>query len=138
MEKETKSTLIKYLVCLCVAIAMTFVVLLIQGLFTQKGLDAQAVMKIFHNAFFTTGALLMLFSGLLYVAGEGAFLGIGYAMGRAVKALLPFLGRGDETYAEYRERKTGKKQSGNKLCILLVGAGFFLISLIFLIVYYQV
>jgi hypothetical protein len=138
VEKETKSTLIKYLVCLCVAISMTFVVLLIQGLFTTKGLLAKDVMKIFHNAFFTSGAFLMLFSGLLYVAGEGAFLGVGYAMGRAVKALLPFLGRADETYAEYRERKTGKKKSGSKLCILLVGAGFFLISMIFLIVYYQV
>lgn len=138
MEKETKTTLIKYLVCLCVGIAMVFVVLLIQGLFTQQGLTAQDVMKILHNAFFASGALLMLFSGLLFVAGEGAFLGIGYAMGRAVKALLPFLGRADETYAEYRERKTGKRQSGNKLCILLVGVFFFLLSLIFLILYYQV
>lgn len=138
MSQDKKSVFIKYLVCFCVAVAMTFVVLLIQGIFDGKPKEAKEIMKILHNAFFASGALLMLFSGLLYVAGEGVFLGVGYAMGRAVKALLPFLGKDHETYAEYRERKTGKKEAGNKLAILLTGALFVLVSSVFLIIYYQV
>ena len=138
MEKDRKATLIRYLVCLCVAVAMVFVVLLIQGLFDGTDRTTKDVMQIFHNAFFATGALLALFAGLLFVAGEGVFLGVGYAMGRVVKAFLPFLGRDHETYAEYRERKTGKKKKKGDLCLLFTGLAFIAISIVFLIIWYNV
>ena len=129
MSGDKKSTLIKYLICFCVAVALTFVALLIQGFFKET---LKENMHVLHNAFFASGALMMLFSGLLFVADEGAFLGVGYALGRAAKALLPFLGKDHETYAEYRERKSGKKSKFGKLAIFLTGLLFLLVSLIFL------
>ncbi|MBQ8405149.1 MAG: DUF3899 domain-containing protein [Clostridia bacterium] len=96
-------------------------------------------MHVLHNSFFSSGALMMLFSGMLFVADEGVFLGIGYALGRAAKALLPFLGKDHETYAEYRERKTGKKKkSTGKLTLLLTGAVLVIVSVIFLIIWFNV
>ena len=129
MSDDKKSTLIKYLICFCVTAALTFVILLIQGFFKET---LKENMHVLHNAFFGSGALMMLFSGLVFVADEGAFLGIGYAFGRAAKALLPFLGKDHETYAEYRERKSGKKSKFGQLAIFLTGLLFLLVSLIFL------
>ncbi len=94
-------------------------------------------MRLLHDAFFSSGALLMLFSGLLYVSGEGAFLGIGYALGRAIKALIPFTRKDHETYAQYRERKLGKGKKKGDGCIFFTGLLFFLISVVFVIIWYQ-
>ncbi|MBQ7913080.1 MAG: DUF3899 domain-containing protein [Clostridia bacterium] len=136
MSGNKKSILIKYLVCFCIAVALVFVILLIQGFFKDT---VKANMHVLHNAFFATGALMMLFSGLLFVTDEGAFLGVGYAFGRLVKTLLPFWGKDHETYAEYRERKESKKKTSTvKLSLLLTGLVFFLISLIFLVIWHNV
>ena len=138
MSKDKKSTLIKYLICFCIAVAMVFVVFLIQGLFDGKDKDAKEIMYILQNAFCVPGLLMMLFSGLMFVSDQGGFLGIGYALGKAARVFFPVLNKEAETYAEYRERKTGKKSGGGKLAVLLTGLFFFLISMIFLIIWYNV
>ena len=79
----------------------------------------------------------MLFYGLLYVSGEGAFLGVGYAMGRVVRALIPFSRKDHETYAQYRERKLAKPHKKGDGAIFFTGLIFFAISLIFLFIYEQ-
>ena len=135
MSRDKKTMLLQFLVCFCVAVALVFVTLLIQGFFKDT---LKENMHVLHNAFFSSGALMMLFSGMLFVSDEGVFLGIGYALGRAAKALLPFLGKDHETYAEYRERKTGKKKkSTGKLALLLTGAVLVVVSVIFLIVWFN-
>lgn len=134
MEKDIKSILKKYLVCFCVASGLVLAVFAIKGFFTS---DAKMNIQILHDAFFSAGALLILFAGLLYVSGEGAFLGIGYALGRAIKALIPFSRKEHETYAQYRERKTGKHKGSGEGCLFFTGLFFVLISVIFLIIWYQ-
>ena len=134
MEKDKKSVLIRYLVCFCVAIFITFLALWIKGFFKDT---AKENMQVLHDAFFSAGALLMLFSGLLYVSGEGVFLGIGYALGRAVRALIPMSKKPHETYAQYRERKTSGEKQKSDHSIFFTGLFFFLISLIFLAIWYQ-
>lgn len=136
VSRDKKSWLIAYSVCFCIAISLAFVALLVQGFFADS---VKENMKILHNAFFVSGGLLTLFSGLLYVSDGGAFLGVGYVLGRAVKGLFPFWGKDAETYAEYRERKIERKKAGfGKLPLLLTGIFFLLLSLIFLAVWYQV
>lgn len=138
MAQNRKNLLIKYLVCLCVGIAMVFVVFLIQGLFNGQHKSAKEVLYILQNAFCTPGLLMILFSGLMFVSDEGGFIGIGYALGRAARVFIPFVAKDVETYAEYRERKTGKKTaSGTKLSVFLTGLFFFLVSMIFLIIWFQ-
>lgn len=135
MEQDKKSLWIKYVVAFIVGCAIVLFVFSIKGFF---GTDKKQNIQLLHDAFFTAGALLMLFSGFLYVSDEGVFLGFGFAMSRAIKALIP--GKKDyETYAQYRERKTGSaKGKKGKHCLLLTGLFFFLISLIFLAVWYNV
>ena len=134
MEKDKKSILIRYLVCFCLALLIVFFVLVIKGFFRDT---AKENMQILHDAFFTSGALLILFSGLLYVSGEGAFVGIGYALKSVARIFVPMSNRKIETYAEYRERKTGGEKPKNGHSIFFTGLFFFLISLIFLAIWYQ-
>ena len=138
MSRGKKSILIQYAVTFSVAVAIVFVSFLIQGLFNGEPKDDREIMRILHNAFFASGALIMLFSGLLFVSDEGGFLGIGYALGRAWHVFFPAVGKDPETYAEYRERKTGKKKSTGKLSVLLTGLFFFLVSLILLAIWYNI
>ena len=134
MEQDKKAVLKRYIVCFCVASWIVFFVFVIKGFFRDT---AKENMQILHDAFFTSGALLMLFSGLLYVSGEGIFLGVGYALGRAVRFFLPFIGKADETYAQYRERKSGNEKQKSDHSIFFTGLFFLLVSLIFLIIWYQ-
>ena len=106
----------------------------IKGFFTS---DAKANIQILHDAFFAAGALLVLFAGLLFVSGEGVFLGVGYAMGRAIKALIPFSRKEHETYAQYRERKIGKHKRNGESCLFFTGLFFVAVSIIFLVIWYQ-
>ena len=134
MEKDKKTLLTKYIICFVVATAIVLFMFSLKGFF---GTDKKQNMQILHDAFFTSGALLMLFSGLLYVSGEGIFLGVGFVFGKALKALIPFAYKEYETYEQYRERKLGSVKKKGGSAIFLTGLIFFLISLIFLAIWYQ-
>ena len=135
MEKEKKALLIRYLICFCVASGIVLAVFAIKGFFTD---NAKTNMQILHDAFFTAGILFVLFSGMLFLSSEGAFLGVGYVLGRAVKAVfLPFGRKDHETYAQYRERKLGTKKSSGGGAIFFTGLLFVIVSIIFLIIWYQ-
>ena len=95
-------------------------------------------MRLLHDSFFATGALMALFAGLLYASGEGAFLGIGYALKGAIRVFVPVWRKEHETYKEYRERKLAKPKAKGEGCIFFTGLFFIAISVIFLIIWYQV
>ncbi len=134
MGNENRPIWKRYLICFCVAIGLVVSIFAIKGFFTS---NAKTNIQILSDAFFASGALLILFAGLLFVGGEGMFLGIGYALGRAVKALIPFSRKDHETYAQYRERKTGKQKTKGDGCIFFTGLFFVAVSIIFLIIWYQ-
>lgn len=133
MGKDKKTLWKRYLTCFGVAIFIAFLVLFIKGFFKDT---AKENMQILTDAFFTSGLLLVLFSGLMYVSGEGAFIGIGYALKRAVRMFIPTGNRHDETYAEYREKKTGGEKKTGDGCLFLTGVFFVLVSLIFFVIWY--
>ena len=134
MEKDKKALLIRYIVCFCVACGMVLGVFALKGFFTETAKDN---MQLLHDAFFTAGILMVLFSGMMFVAGEGAFLGVGYVLERAFKALIPLGRREHESYAQYRERKLGKKKVNSGTPIFLTGLLFVVVSIVFLIIWYQ-
>jgi hypothetical protein len=118
-----------------VAAGIVVIVFAIKGFFTD---NAKTNIQLLHDAFFSTGALMMLFSGMLFIADEGGFLAITYILGRAIKTFIPFGRLQDETYAQYRERKTGKKEKNSPTgSVFFTGLFFFLISLLFLAIWYS-
>ena len=134
MERDQKALLIRYIVCFCVASGLVFTVFVIKGFFTG---DAKANIQLLHDAFFAAGILMVLFSGMLFVASEGAFLGVGYVLERAFKSLIPLGRKEHESYAQYRERKLGKKKTDSGGAIFFTGLLFVVVSIVFLIIWYQ-
>ena len=135
MNQPKKALFIRYIISFCVAAGIVVIVFAIKGFFTD---NAKTNIQLLHDAFFSSGALLMLFSGMLFIADEGGFLAITYILGRAIKTFIPFGRLQDETYAQYRERKTGKKEKNSPTgSVFFTGLFFFLISLLFLAIWYS-
>ena len=138
MLKNRKKILFQYAISLGIGLILSFLILLVQGVFNGKGKPARDFMRIFHNAFFVSGALESTFAGFAFVAGKGAFLGAGYALGRMVAFLFPFRDKTMETYTQYRKRKVGASKKKTGLPLLLTGLGFIGISFVFLGLWYIV
>ena len=135
MEEEKKSLLIRYIVCFCVGVGLVLAIFSIKGFSAD---DAKYNIQLLHDAFFSSGALLMLFSAMLYLSSEGALLGLTYVFGRALKAVfIPFGRKDEESYADYRERKLGGKKGDTGGAIFWTGLFFVIISVVFLIIWYR-
>lgn len=133
MTQEKKKLLIKYLVCFGVAIAITLAVFWSKGFFT----DSTAVnIQILSDGFTVSGLMLTMFAGLLYISGEGGFLGIGYVLRNVVLWFIPMGRTKQETYAKYRERKTGEMKKQGDHCILLTGLLFLITGIVFTVIWY--
>ena len=133
MKQETKVKLIKYAVCFVIEALIAFLVIWSKGFFT----DSTAVnVQILSDAFFVPGILMTLLSGMLYVSGEGALIGIGFVLRNAVLAFIPMGRAKHERYADYRARKLGEMKKRNYSCILVTGLFFLIIGIILTSIWY--
>ena len=130
-----KKTALRYGITAFIGLLFAFFAALIQGVFKQN--ETTVLMKILCNAFFGSGVILA-GVGLLTMATEGgAFDMLSYAV-----VLIFDLFRKDVTkrkykdFYEYRQAKKEKKRSFSYL--LITGAIFIAVSLVFLIPYYNV
>ncbi len=132
MEQEKKSLLTKYLICFGVASLIALAIIWIKGFFT----DSLAVnIQILSDAFFVSGVLLTSFAAMLYISGEGGLLGIGYVMKSVAEFFIPGARKNHESYAAYRERKTGETKKSVDRCILVTGLVFLAIGIILTVIW---
>lgn len=139
MEEKNKrrlSVLIKYLISLVVGALFVVMVLFIENYFSAT--ETIERYKILSDAFTFAGVLLILFAALVFISSKGGFDGIGYSLSRLVKMLIPFANRSDETYAQYKERKRAKGITKGYSCVFFSGLAYFAVSIVFLILYYNV
>ena len=102
MKKENKSLWIKWLICFGVASLITLGVFFIKNFFTDNiGRNIQVL----ADGFSVSGLLMTMFAGLLFVSGEGAFIGIGFIMRSVALTFIPMGRKMHELYRDYRERK---------------------------------
>lgn len=135
-DKRRLSVLIKYLVSLVVGALFVVMVLFIENYFSAT--ETIERYKILSDAFTFAGVLLILFAALVFISSKGGFDGIGYSLSRLVKMLIPFANRSDETYAQYKERKRAKGITKGYSCVFFSGLAYFAVSIVFLILYYNV
>ena len=139
MEQETNVKLRNYAICVGVELLLVFLVIWIKDFFT----DSAAVnLQILADAFFVAGIMMTLFSGLMLISSEGAFVGVSYVLRFAVLAFVPMGRTKWERYADYRERKLGKIKNRNRSCVLITGLVFLFIGIaltgIWYVKYYNV
>ncbi len=132
MSKGIKN-LLKYGITVTLCLVVSVLVAWNRGLFTATKLDD--IYRILSDAFYLPGILLVLFGLLMWLAGEGALMGIGYVMKSLVRLIIPF--RQHETYAEYVAKKAEKEKVKFGF-LLIVGLAFFLVGVVFLILHMQV
>lgn len=133
MNTEKKNLLIKYAVCLGVALLMMLAVFAIKGFFTD---NAATNINVLADGFTVPGLLLTLFAGLQFAGGEGAFIGIGFVLRNIVQAFIPMGRRNHEFYGQYRERKMSELKKRGDHCVLVVGLTFLAIGIAFLAIWY--
>ena len=95
--------------------------------------------RMLADAFTIPGLLFIMFGALLWAAGKGALDGIGYALGYALRALLPggrFVKEG--TFAEYLEEKKAKRKKAAAYSFLFfTGVAFLIVSGVFIYLFYK-
>ena len=133
MKQETKVTLTKYAICFGVEVLIAFLVIWSNGFFTQS---AAVNIQILSDAFFTAGILMTLLSGLLYVSGEGALIGLGFILRSVVLTFIPMGRLKHERYIDYRARKLSKAKEKNNSHILVTGLVFVFVGITFTVIWY--
>ena len=112
---------------------MTLIVFWIKGFFTD---DIAVNIQILSDGFFVSGILFVLFSGMMYISGEGALIGIGFVLRNVAQAFIPMGRRHHEFYAQYRERMLGKLKKSSDRCIFVTGLVFLLTGIVFTVIWY--
>ena len=133
MTNEKKTLMLKYGVCIGIAWLITFAVFWSKGFFTNS---TAVNIQILSDGFSVSGLLFTLFAGMLYVSGEGAFIGIGFVMRNVVQAFIPAGRRFHESYAQYRERKVGSLKKAGDHAILFTGLAFLGLGIMFSVIWY--
>ena len=128
-----KSALIKYGVTVLVCLLLSVIYMLNHKIGSAQLVD---VYRILGDSLFLPG-ILCIFSGLLMRASNsGAMDGVTYVAKYAVCALIPGRGKMD-SYGTYRQKRQEKKVTGYGF-LYIVGCSFIAVSLIFLVLFYQV
>ena len=125
-RKMWKRLAVTTVVMLLVVLAM----LLTTGAFGSE-LTTQERVKKFSDAFFTVGGLTLCFGLLMWVAGEGMFDMISYGIRMLFRVRFH---EKNETYAEYRERKRGKR-GGTCLYAIVPGALLTAVAVVLAVVF---
>ena len=129
-------TLIIYFIEVAIATGLVFLTLGLRDVFATT-LDQMTLYRYLADAFTIPGIVFLCLGLLIILAGQGAFVGLGYIFRRMGKFLLPFLFRKDMTYAEYLESRKEKQKSLWFVSFLIVGAVFMIVAIVFIILFYQ-
>ena len=116
-------------ICFAVGGAIVLFVLALKGFSLQ--------VEVLSDAFSTAGLLMILFAGVLLVSGEGAFLGIGYALKNALRLFIPALGKRWETYTRYRQRNAEKEKLQGQGVLFFAGVFFLMVGGLFLMIWWK-
>ena len=133
MKQENKALLIKYCICFGIASLMTFIVFWIKGFFTE---NIAVNVQILSDGFFVSGILMTMFAGMMFIAGEGALIGITFVLRNIVQAFTPMGRKHHEFYAQYRERKMNELKKSTDHCILFTGLLFLAVGIILTVIWY--
>ena len=133
MKQENKTLLIKYIVCFCVAAAITVAVFGIEGFFTK---NVARNLQVLGDGFTVSGGLLLMFAGMMFISGEGALIGIGWVLRNAFLTFVPMGRKKHELYRDYRERKLKNAKKSSDHCLSLTGLVFLAIGVVITLVWY--
>lgn len=134
MRPKKRAKLIKYALAVAFA-AAGVIIMLIRTPITAEMSSAER-WRVLCDAFFVPGVLMLSAGALVWVSNFGVFNGISYAFRYVVRMFLPHSGKRDESYGNYVRARAERGGIRGYGFILIVGAVFFGVSLVFLALFY--
>ena len=120
-----------YITTVLTGVLMCLVLLALHGILDSP--DNTRTFRMLCDAFFTVGILFIGFGLLSAISTTGLFDMFGYSKDWLISVFLPFLRRGRaKDFNEYKESKSPRKPA--KWHIGIVGACFFALSMVFLVI----
>ena len=77
VNQKKKATLRNYGICVAIEVLICFLVIWSKGFFAHS---LAVNIQILSDGFFVSGFLMTAVAGLLYIGGEGGFIGIGFVL----------------------------------------------------------
>lgn len=132
MKKKTIVNLVKYGVGSAAVLALAGVFLWQYDFWNQ---DLVTRYMILSDAFAVPGLFLLMFGVMIWLTNQGALDGVTFCLHYVFSSLMPGRnGQRAESYAQYIERKSGKRTKGYGF-LLWIGLASFIIGLVFFILY---
>lgn len=132
-----KKKLLQYGATAVVGALIALWVMNIEGFFIIIDSESDQIKEIFNilcNAFFIPGMLLILSGVIMWIASKGFFDSFGYAGRTAAHMFIPFMKPERKSFYDYKEEKA-KKRGKVPYFLMIVGAAYLLISVVFLILW---
>ena len=124
-----------YIINFVIGISISLAIMLSKNVFKQ--VSSSEVMHILCDSFFVPGILILGFGLLVVASNGGTFDMLIYGTKKFFDLFRkPQYRKITNTFYDYRRAK--EEHPGEFLYLVLVGLGFIIVSLIFLIFYYQV
>lgn len=131
MEKF-KKLLPRYLIALVIGAIFVFACISLREYSSEMALAERY--KILADAFTIPGVVFILIGALVWVSTDGFFDMFSFAIGKAVKTLIPFSKRSDETFYDYKVRKSEDRITGYSF-LFFTGLAFLIVSIVLLVLY---
>ncbi len=134
MKNSSRGKVIAYTMAALVGALMVGSVLSLHGY--DMAVTPAERYRILADAFTIPGVVLMLCWVLVWLSGEGAFEGLSYVCKYAVKMLIPGGMKDMERFGDYVERRREKGRIRGTGFLLVTGACFFAVAVVFIALFY--
>lgn len=129
-----KSKIIRYAITVLIGVVMAVCVSFIKSLYWLN--DTVEIVKVLSDCFSLPGLVLVLFALLVVCSNGGTFDMLTFGVKKVVLLLKRNLSERDrESFYEYRKRRQENKRSF--AYIMIVGAVYLAIGIIFIAIYYS-
>ena len=126
--------IIKYAIALLVGAGLLFLYMWLNE-FSQVT-DTAEKYRMLTDAFSIPGIILIMVGGLVFASTDGFFDMITFGLSKAKSMLIPFSKKSNETFYDYKERKSKNRLSGYSF-LFFTGIAYLTVGIIFLILFYK-
>ena len=135
MNSTIKRILIKYSAAIAVGAGLVLLFLYLNEYGTMA--DPVSKYKALADAFTIPGISFLMVGCLVYASSDGFFDTISYGLGKLARSLVPFSQKKDETFYDYKKRKSENRLSGYSF-LFFTGLLFMAVAAVFMILFFKV
>ena len=126
--------IIKYAIAILVGAGLLYLYMWLNDF--SKATELTEKYRMLTDAFSIPGIILIMVGGLVFASTDGFFDMITFGLGKAKNMLIPFSKRNNETFYDYKQRKSKNRLSGYSF-LFFTGIAYLTVGIVFLILFYK-